>query len=77
MAKKATKDFESAITELEDIITELERGTVSLDDSIKKYKQGIELAARCSEILKKAEQEVYIYEQKSFKKFNEDNENEA
>lgn len=77
MPRKTTKDFENSIAELETIISELENGTISLEESIKKYKQGMELAAYCSKVLKKAEQEVFIYEEKSFKKLNGDNEDEA
>ncbi|MEG0013633.1 MAG: exodeoxyribonuclease VII small subunit [Cellulosilyticaceae bacterium] len=77
MPRKATKDFEGSIKELEMIISDLETGTISLEDSIKKYKQGMELAAYCGSVLKKAEQEVFIYEEKSFKKINGDNEDDA
>ncbi len=68
MAKKVQKSFEGAIEELEKIVTDLEEGDISLEDSIKSYKQGIDLAAYCLSILKKAEQEIYVYEEESYKK---------
>lgn len=69
MAKKA-KNFESAIEELEKLIYDLEEGSLSLDDSIKTYKKGMELAAFCSEALQKAEQEIYVLENNTFSKMN-------
>lgn len=68
MAKKTQKNFESAITALEDIVAHLERGDISLEESIKNYKEGMDLAAYCVSVLQKAEQEIYIYEQESYKK---------
>lgn len=37
------KDYESSFRELEKIIKELESKDISLEDSIKKYEEGIEL----------------------------------
>ena len=51
MAKKIAKNFESAMEELEKLIYSLEDGSLSLDESIKTYKKGMELAAFCSEAL--------------------------
>ena len=47
MAKKIAKNFESAMEELEKLIYSLEDGSLSLDESIKTYKKGMELAAFC------------------------------
>ncbi|MDF2613628.1 MAG: Exonuclease small subunit [Clostridia bacterium] len=68
MAKKTQKNFEGALLELENIVAHLEQGDVSLEESIKSYKAGMDLATYCLEILKKAEQEIYIYEEESYKK---------
>lgn len=76
MAKKETKNFESALEALETIIYELESGTLTLDKSIKHYKKGIELAAFCTEALTKAEQEVYLLEKESFNKISGEIEDE-
>lgn len=70
MAKRTAKNFESAIEELEKLIYDLEDGSLSLDESIKTYKKGMELAAFCNEALEKAEQEIYILEQNTFNKLN-------
>ena len=50
--------FEQAMSELERIVTELERGDVSLEDSISLYEKGAELKKRCETKLKEAEQKV-------------------
>ncbi len=50
--------FEQAMSELERIVTELERGDVPLEDSISLYEKGAELKKRCEAKLKEAEQKV-------------------
>lgn len=71
MPRKSEKNFEKAITELEASVKRLEDGDVTLEESIKEYKKGMDLAAYCMEILKKAEQEIYVYEASHYKKFEE------
>lgn len=46
MAKK-TKTFEEALSRLEEIVTLMEKGELSLDDTVKLYKEGVELASFC------------------------------
>ena len=50
--------FEQPMSELERIVTELERGDVPLEDSISLYEKGAELKKRCETKLKEAEQKV-------------------
>ena len=71
MARKSDKNFEKAITELEESVKRLEDGDISLEESIKEYKKGMDLAAYCMEVLKKAEQEIYVYEASHYKKLEE------
>jgi len=56
MEKKLS--FEEALTQLESIVKELESGQLSLENAVKKYNQGIELAGFCNQELKKAEEIV-------------------
>ncbi|MBL0955239.1 MAG: exodeoxyribonuclease VII small subunit [Leptospira sp.] len=58
MVDKKTISFEEAIRELEDIAEKLERGTLSLEDSIKAYERGMELKKICSERLVDAEAKI-------------------
>ena len=50
--------FEDAMAELEQVLGQLERGDVALDDSIKLYERGAALKARCETKLKEAEEKV-------------------
>lgn len=52
------KKFEQAIVELEEIIKQLESGELSLDDSMEKFKQGVELANICNKKLQQAEKSI-------------------
>lgn len=47
--------FEKALKKLESIVTKLEAGEVSLEDSVTLYEEGMKLSKHCSEILEKAE----------------------
>jgi exodeoxyribonuclease VII small subunit len=54
----AQMPFEAALTELEQIVDQLEKGAVSLDDSIKLYERGEALKTHCDELLKNAEMRI-------------------
>ena len=46
--------FEELLKELEIIVKELESGSLTLDESIKKYQKGIELSNECKKMLEEA-----------------------
>jgi exodeoxyribonuclease VII small subunit len=50
--------FEEAMAELEAVVSQLERGDVALEDSIRLYERGAALKKRCEEKLKEAEEKV-------------------
>ena len=50
--------FEAALQELEGIVDKLEKGAVSLDDSIRLYERGEALKARCDALLSNAEMRI-------------------
>ena len=52
--------FEEALKKLEKIIADLESGELSLDDSLKKYEEGINLARFCSNKLEAAQKKVEV-----------------
>ena len=54
----AAMPFEAALQELEKIVDQLEKGAVSLDDSIKLYERGEALKNRCDDLLKNAEMRI-------------------
>ena len=53
--------YEDAVKELDEIVSKLENGTVSLDESIKLFEKGTKLAGNCSHKLKKAEQKITMH----------------
>ena len=55
---KDNEKFEDKLKELENLVSELEKGDVPLDDAIEKYTSAMKLAKECSEKLKNAEENV-------------------
>ncbi len=52
------KSFENALSELEQIVKELESGNVELDDAINKYTEAMQLVKFCNEKLNSATKKV-------------------
>ncbi len=50
--------FEEKINKIDEIITELEKDEVNLDDSINKYTEAMKLIKECDSTLKKAEEKI-------------------
>jgi len=53
-------DFENSLAELENIVTAMEKGDLSLEDSLKYFETGINLTRQCQNSLQEAEQKVKI-----------------
>ena len=53
-------DLEKALTDLEDLVEELESGDLPLEKAMKKFEEGIKLTRGCQTALKDAEQKVEI-----------------
>lgn len=56
----AEMTFEEAMADLEQVVTQLERGDVALEDSIALYERGAELKKHCETKLKQAEEKVAV-----------------
>lgn len=54
----AELSFEEAMKELESVVSQLERGDVALEESIRLYQRGADLKKRCEAKLKEAEEKV-------------------
>ncbi|MBP1607740.1 MAG: exodeoxyribonuclease small subunit [Acidobacteria bacterium] len=63
--KGKTVDFEQALGELESVVDRLEHGELPLEDALRQFERGIELARTCQGALKQAEQRVEILLQKT------------
>jgi len=50
--------FETSITDLEQVVTSLEKGDLSLDDALKAFETGIGLTRTCQTLLTNAEQKI-------------------
>jgi exodeoxyribonuclease VII small subunit len=55
-----TKDFESAIHELETIVKTLEEGDLTLERSLALYERGVQLSRYCHAQLEDAERKIEI-----------------
>jgi exodeoxyribonuclease VII small subunit len=60
MNSKKSFHFEKSLSDLEDIITGMEKGELSLEESLKKFEIGIKLTRDCQSALNQAEQTVKI-----------------
>ena len=63
MAKKAPQDppelpFEEALDRLEALVEAMDHGDLELEDSLRKFEEGIKLVRRCSERIRDAELRV-------------------
>ncbi|MGN1000523.1 MAG: exodeoxyribonuclease VII small subunit [Bacilli bacterium] len=58
MEKKNDMNFEDSLKKLEEIVKELENGTIALDDAIDKFSEAMKIANSCSEKLKSAEESI-------------------
>ena len=74
----ATSNFEKNMSDLENIVTELEKGELNLDESVKKFEEGMKIAKQCNNILENAEKKITIllekngdFEEKPFDTNNE------
>ncbi len=56
----AEKKFDAAMARLEEIVAELEKGDIPLEQSLKLFEEGIKLARICQTRLREAERKVEI-----------------
>nr|WP_317412220.1 exodeoxyribonuclease VII small subunit [uncultured Solibaculum sp.] len=56
--KKMT--FETSMTQLEEIVAQLESGDLPVEQSIQRFEEGLKLLSYCSEVLQKAEQKITV-----------------
>ena len=49
------ENFEDSMKKLETIVMELENGNLNLDESVKKFEEGMKIAKQCNNILEESE----------------------
>ena len=52
--------FEESLTKLEEIVAQLERGDLSLEDSVRLFEEGTRLSTECRKQLEQAEGKVEL-----------------
>ena len=53
-------DFEKALAELEQLVETMEKGELTLEESLKQFERGVTLTRACQKALAEAEQKVRI-----------------
>ena len=56
--------FETALGELEKLVEKMERGDVSLEESLRLFERGVELARHCQTALRDAENKIQVLMEK-------------
>ncbi len=51
-------NFEEAMKQLENVANELEKGNLSLDESVNKFEEGMKLSKKCNNFLDSAEKKI-------------------
>ena len=65
------QDFETALAQLEALVSQMENGSLPLDQSIAAYQKGVELARICQKLLDSAEQQVKVLQDNLLKPLDE------
>ena len=60
MATKGKLTLEESCDALEDIITELQTGDLTLEESFKKYEAGMKLVKNCNDSIDKVEKKLKV-----------------
>ena len=53
-------NFENDLKKLQDILEEIESDKLSLEESLEKYKEGVELSKKCQKALNEAKQIIKV-----------------
>ena len=66
------ENFETKIKKLEEIVADLEKGDTSLEDSLKKFEEGMKISKDCNKLLQEAEKKITIILENNGKLSEED-----
>lgn len=65
--------FEEGMERLEQIANELEKGNLDLDESVKKFEEGMKISKQCSDMLQEVEKKITMLIKNSDGEFQEEN----
>jgi exodeoxyribonuclease VII small subunit len=68
-ATEPPASFEAALNELEKLVSSMEGGKLTLEQSLAAHKRGLELAQYCQSMLAQAQQQVKVLEEDALKNF--------
>ena len=57
---KEENNFEEKMKDLENLVTELEKGDLNLDESVNKFEEGMKISKDCSKLLENAEKRITL-----------------
>lgn len=60
MSKKTTIHFEKSLSDLEQLVSAMESGELTLEESLKSFEKGVTLTRDCQQALNEAEQKVEL-----------------
>lgn len=66
-------NFEEGMEKLEQIANELEKGDLDLDESVKKFEEGMKISKQCSDMLQDAEKKITMLIKNSDGELQEEN----
>jgi exodeoxyribonuclease VII small subunit len=61
------QSYEAAVAELEELVSRMESGALSLEESLAAYRRGAGLVAYCQQQLEKVEQQVRVLDGETLK----------
>ena len=61
------ENYEAAVAELEELVSRMEGGALSLEESLTAYRRGAALVAFCQQQLEKVEQQVRVLDGETLK----------
>ncbi len=61
------QNYEAAVAELEELVSRMESGALSLEESLSAYRRGAALVAYCQQQLEKVEQQVRVLDGETLK----------
>ena len=70
-------NFEKKLNELEALVAQLEKGDLSLEESLKAYESGIALTSDCQSLLEKAQLRIETARAKTTNEQNPENPSES
>lgn len=63
--KKKELSFEQSLADLEALVSKMEQGDLSLNESLTAFEQGVQLTRECQTMLDQAQQKVQVLTEKN------------